>query len=117
MILSTIVEAFFTVTSDPIQVRMQAQRTIQKQMLNDLGAVKTQTEMKENPDSHISCSWLFCWHDIATPLENKQHAPTRLLYKYSNVFAAFAEIYRTEGLAALYTGVVPTMLRAGVSAL
>jgi hypothetical protein len=35
-------------------------------------------------------------------------------YKYNNVFSAFYLIASTEGFLSLYTGVGPTMMRAGV---
>ena len=35
--------------------------------------------------------------------------------QYLNVFDALVKIVKSEGILALYTGVVPTMLRAGVT--
>ena len=70
-----------------LQVRMQAQKTLRLKLKNEKDKDKNQAVVNK------------------VVFEKNQ---------YLNVFDALVKIVQSEGLLALYTGVLPTMLRAGV---
>lgn len=82
---------------------MQAQRKV------------TQSDGDKNDDS-ANC---LCCDSILTTRNTDNHKPSQRdstpVRLYRNVFDAFICIVKEEGVVGLYTGVVPTMMRAGVS--
>lgn len=93
--------------TDLIKVRMQAS----KNLLNDSNE---KAVVKFNLSDNFCCWFCDCLH---LNVSNRQdNFFSKGDFHYTSVFDAFKKIIKNEGIAALYTGVYPTMARASVLA-
>jgi hypothetical protein len=90
------------------QVRMQAQRTF-----SQIDRDKSDNDDNIDHDSCLCCAPILSMNRTDAGKETARDK--KPVHFYQNVFDAFVCITKEEGFVGLYTGVVPTMMRAGVS--